>query len=183
MNSIAEINGGSGVVTLRGIVVEIDGAVGQAFVADVCRYIEDLMSADALRTKYGLLDDGAWAGLAENEPLQRAIAAAKTRRIHDGSAARERAQHAFLAAPNILNGIMNDTSASSRHRIESIRELRQIASVGPTDAQAAAERERFVININFGSNKLHKEIELKPVKPETLTIEHSDDEREGEYGF
>jgi hypothetical protein len=182
MNSITEFNGGSGVVTLRGIVVEIDGAVGQAFVADVCRHIEDLMSADALRTKYGLLDDGAWAGLAENEPLQRAIAAAKTRRIHDGSAVRERAQHAFLAAPSILDGIMHDTSAPSRSRIESIRELRQIASVGPTDAQAE-EREKFVININFGSNKLHKEIELKPVKAEPLTIEHSDDEREDEYGF
>jgi hypothetical protein len=182
MNSISMIEPSGGTVVLRGHTVNVDSDVGQAFVLDVCRHVEDLITAEALRAKYGLTDETSWAGLADNEPLQRAIAAAKTRRIHDGSAARERAQHAFLAAPNILDEIMNDASAPSRSRIESIRELRQIAAVRPTDAQAA-ERERFVININFGSNKLRKEIDLKPVAPETLTIEQSDGEHEGEYGF
>ena len=181
VNSMTMIEPSGGTVTLRNIVCEIDGAVGQAFCLDVCRHLDELISAEALRSKYGLLDDGAWAGLAANEPLQRAIAATKERRIRSGEAAREKAAHLFLAAPNILNEIMNDNSASSRHRIEAIREMRQVAAVGPTDAQAA-EKERFVINISFGSNKLRKEIELKPVNPETLTIEH-DDEREGEYGF
>jgi hypothetical protein len=179
--SMNAIEPSGGTVTLRGIVVEIDGAVGQAFVLDVCRHLDELLSADQLRSKYGLTDDEAWEALASNEPLQRAIAAAKTCRIHDGSAAREKAQHLFLAAPDVLGGIVNDAAASPRHRIEAVRELRQVAAVGPTDAQKTTEK--FVININFGSNKLHKEIELKPVKPETLTIEHSDDEREGEYGF
>jgi hypothetical protein len=176
-NSIIESDSG-GTVVLRGRTVNVDSDVGQAFVLDICRHLDELLSADQLRSKYGLSDDGAWAGLAENEPLQRAIAAAKTRRIHDGSAAREKAQHLFLSAPDVLGTIVNDTSASPRHRIEAVRELRQVAAVGPTDAQKTTEK--FVINISFGSNKLSKEIELKPVKPETLVIEHSEEE---EYGF
>ena len=114
-NSIIESNSG-GTVVLRGRTVNVDSDVGQAFVLDICRHLDELLSADQLRSKYGLLDDDAWAGLALNEPLQGAIAAAKVRRIHDGSAARERAQHAFLAAPNILNEIMNDASAPPRRR-------------------------------------------------------------------
>jgi hypothetical protein len=113
--------------------------------------------------------------------LQRSIAAAKIRRIHDGSAAREAAQHAFLSAPGILNGIMNDTSASARHRIESIRELRQISANEPTDGQKA-DKEKFHIVLNFGTAKVVKDVEVKP-KQETLTIEHSEDEEREEFGF
>jgi hypothetical protein len=165
----------TGTVILRGHTVEISSDTGAAFVQDVCRHIEDLMPADALRAKYGIVDDKAYAALGDIEPLQRAIAAAKTRRIHDGSAARERAQHLFLAAPAVLNTIIHDPAASPRHKVESIRELRQVAA-GPTDTQAA-ERERFVININFGTAKISKTIELKPA----VTIEHESEEEE--YGF
>jgi hypothetical protein len=167
MNAIANPSGGT--VTLRGIVVAVDSDVGAAFVLDICRHIEDLLPAEVLRSKYGLSDDGAWAGLAMNEPLQRAIAAAKTRRIHDGSAARERAQHLFLAAPAVLGGIMNDTTASARHRVDAIRELRACAGGEPEHKQS--ERERFTININFGTAKIHKTIELTPRPPEPETIE------------
>jgi hypothetical protein len=159
MNSITEFNDGGGTVTLRGVKIDVSSDIGAAFVLDCCRHVEDLITAEALRAKYGLVDDDAWAGLATNEPLQRAIAAEKTRRIHDGSAAREKAQHLFLAAPDVLGGIVNDTSMSPRHRIEAVRELRQVAAVGPTDAQKPTER--FVITLNFGTNKVHKEIELK----------------------
>jgi hypothetical protein len=181
--NLTEFNGSSGgTVVLRGITVEIDGAVGQAFVADVCRHVEDLLPAEALRSKYGLVDDDAYAALGSNEPLQRAIAAAKTRRIHSGDAAREKAQHLFLAAPAVLGGIVNDVGASPRHRIEAVRELRQVAAVGPTDSQKS-DRERFHIVLNFGQSKVVREVELKP-KPETLTIEAGhDEEREDEFGF
>jgi hypothetical protein len=142
-NNMIDPNDG-GTVVLRGIKVDVNSDVGAAFVIDICRHLDDLLSAEALRTKYGLLDDNAWAGLAENEPLQRAIAAAKTRRIHDGSAARERAQHAFLAGPNILNGIMNDSSAPSRSRIESIRELRGRADRYPEErARSVRHQHQF----------------------------------------
>jgi hypothetical protein len=181
MNSITEFNDGGGTVTLRGVKIDVNSDIGAAFVLDCCRHIEDLITAEALRAKYGLLDDGIWSGLVENEPLQRAIVAAKTRLIHDGSAAREKAQHLFLAAPDVLGEIVNDASMSPRHRIEAVRELRQVAAVGPTDAQKTTEK--FIINLNFGSSKIHKEVELKPVVPKALTVEQGDNECEEEYGF
>jgi hypothetical protein len=180
MNSRNVIEPPGGTVVLRGIVVEIDGAVGQAFVTDVVRHIEDLMPADALRSKYGLLDDAAYEALGSNEALQRSIAAAKTRRIHSGEAARERAQHLFLTAPTVLGEIVRDASMSPRHRIEAARELRQVAANGPTD-ERKNDKERFHIVLNFGASKINKTVELPP-KPEVLTIEHNESE-DGEFGF
>jgi hypothetical protein len=163
-----------GSVVLRGIEVPVDSTIGAAFVADVCRHVEDLMTAEALRTKYGLQDEVAWDQLGQNEPLQRAIASAKTRRIHDGSAAREAAQHLFLTTPAMLGGIISDTSMSPRHRIDAARELRACAAVG-TEAEAVAEGERIRISINFGTAKIQMDAPMKTVKPEEpLTIE--DDE-------
>jgi hypothetical protein len=184
-----------GTVVLRGHTIEIGSDIGHSFVLDICRHIEDLINAEALRTKYGLSDEGTWQQLATNEPLQRAIAAAKTRRIHDGSAAREKAAHHFVQAPDVLNEIVQNSANSPRHRVDAIRELRACAQVGPEAVTTAGERERFTININFGNgHTLHKELELKPVKTEEelQLIEHNeliepehdeDDEREAEYGF
>jgi hypothetical protein len=44
---------------------------------------------------------------------------------------------------------VNDDSASPRHRIESARELRNIATVGP---EAAPMGDRFIIQINLGAD-------------------------------
>jgi hypothetical protein len=178
----------SGTVVLHGRTIAVDSDIGHSFVLDICRHVEDLINAEALRTKYGLSDEGAWQALAGNEPLQRAIAAAKTRRIHDGSAAREKAAHHFVQAPDVLNEIVQNSANSPRHRVDAIRELRACAQVGPEADKPAAERERFVININFGKgNVLHKELELKPIVPEHETIEpehdEDDSESEAEYGF
>jgi hypothetical protein len=151
-----------GTVTLRGHVVEIDGAVGQEFVRDISRLIEDLITTEALRTKYGLQDEDVWRALETNEPLQRAVAAMKNRRVRDGSAARERAAHLFVEAPNVLGTIMTDAAASPRHRIEAARELRQVAIPGAD--KPANEIDRFRITINFGTAKVHRDIELTPVK-------------------
>jgi hypothetical protein len=181
MNSITEFNDGGGTVTLRGVKIDVNSDVGAAFVLDCCRHIEDLVTAESLRAKYGLLDEEAWQQLATNKPLQRAIAAAKTRRIHDGSAAREHAQHLFLAAPAVLGGIVADASASPRHRIDAVRELRACAAVGP-EASAPADSERIRININFGTSKVHVDAPMKKIEPERepLTIEQGD---EAEHGF
>jgi hypothetical protein len=113
--------------------------------------------------------------------LQRAIAAAKVRRIHDGSASREKAQHKFLVAPDMLDAIIRDPGSSPRHKTDAIRELRACAAA-ENEAAKAADRERFVIRIDFGTCKTVKEFEPKPVKPE-LTIEAGNEEREGEYGW
>jgi archaeosine-15-forming tRNA-guanine transglycosylase len=121
------------------------------FVSDCARYGEGLLSEEAVRRKY-CFDDGAWRKLGDNEALIEAIEAEKIRRVRDGSAARERAQQLFATAPSVLGDILHDDSASPRHRIESARELRQIAANGPEAAPAA---DRFVITINLGAEVLH----------------------------
>jgi hypothetical protein len=176
MNTIAEIDGIRGTVVLRGHSIEIASDIGAAFVTDCVRHIEDLVSADALKVKYGL-DDTAWAAFGENTALQLAVGAAKERRVRSGDAAREKAQALFLAAPNVLSAIVNDESMSPRHRIDACRELRATAVAGSEAGVPASDKERFHIVINFGSNKLVKDVEMKPVKPEV--IDH--DEGEVEY--
>jgi archaeosine-15-forming tRNA-guanine transglycosylase len=104
-----------------------------------------------MRRKY-CFADGAWGKLGDNEALIEAIEAEKIRRVRDGSAARERAQQLFATAPSVLGDILHDDSASPRHRVESARELRQIAANGPEAAPAA---DRFVITINLGAEVLH----------------------------
>jgi hypothetical protein len=180
MTTLAELNRAVGTIVLRGYTIDIESDVGAAFVLDVCRHIESLLTAEQLRAKYDLTDDEAYTGLSENRPLQRAIAAAKVRRIHDGSASREKAQHKFVVAPDMLDAIIRDPGSSPRHKTDAIRELRACAA--RNEAATAAERERFVIRIDFGTCKTVKEFEPKPVKPE-LTIEAGNEEREGEYGW
>jgi hypothetical protein len=173
--NVAELNSGGGTVVLRGHTVNVDSDIGAAFVTDCVRHIEDLVTADALKAKYAL-DDEAWQALGENTALQLAVGAQKERRVRNGDAAREKAQALFLAAPDVLSTIVNDTSMSPRHRIDACRELRATAIAGSEAGVPGNDRERFTINISFGGQKVVREIELKPV------IEHSD-EREGEYGF
>jgi hypothetical protein len=151
--------------TVRGVVVGLETPVAAAFVEDVCRHIENIISAEALRTKYGLSDDDAWAGLADNEELQRLVGARKEKRIRDGTAAREKAAHLFVVAPAVLGAIMHDTGASNRHRVDAIRELRACAG-GEADHKPN-EREQFVINISFGKgHTINKTVDLKPIKAE-----------------
>jgi hypothetical protein len=88
----------------------------------------------------------SWS-LGEDDALIEAIEAEKIRRVRDGCAARERAQVIFATAPTVLGDILNDNGASPRHRIESARELRQIATP-PADVVPASDR--FVITINLG---------------------------------
>ena len=55
---------------------------------------------------------------------------------------------------------MSDSKASPRHRIESARELRQVAIGG--DVESTAEtNERFVITINLGADEQIK-IDVPP---------------------
>ena len=55
---------------------------------------------------------------------------------------------------------MKNESNNSRHRIDAAQALRQ-ASIDPA-SEAKAQTDKFTININFGTNKITKEIELKP---------------------
>ena len=142
----------NGSVILRGVEIDLDTDIGAGFTLDCCRHIEDLVSAEQLKAKYQLTEE-AWRQLADNEPLQQAIARSKERRIRSGEAAKERAQYLFLSAPGVLSNILNDSSCSPRHRIEAARELRQTAAVGPEATTQTAERFSIRIDLTAGGNK------------------------------
>jgi hypothetical protein len=101
--------------------------------------------------------------LGSDDALVEAIEAEKRAEYGDGSTARERAQVLFAETPTVLGSILHDDDASARHRIESARELRQIAANGPEAALAAAS-DRFQIIINLGDDvlKFDKSIEINP---------------------
>src|SRR5262245_48957530 len=122
-----------GNVVLRGIKIDLNSDVGHGFIVDCCRHIEEIITAEGLRKKYGL-NENAWRQLADNEPLQLAIERQRERRVRSGETAREKAQNLFITTPDVLGGILQDVTASPRHRIESAREIRAIAAVGPDAA-------------------------------------------------
>ena len=172
-NAIADEANGS--LVLRGVKVEVDSDVGHQFAIDCTRFVEGLVTEAQLRKKYAL-DDSGWQALADHEELQRAVGAQKERRIRSGEAAREKAAALFVEAPAVLGDIIKDNTASPRHRVDAIRELRACAS--GAEETTKADKERFIIRINFGSQKVHREIDLKPIKPkqESLAIESKHEE-------
>src|SRR5215510_5087105 len=127
-----------------------DPTENHEFIIDCARYAEGLLSEQDVKKKHHF-DDATWGRLGDDEALIQAIEAEEVRRIHNGSSARERAQQLFATAPNVLGDILHDDGASPRHRIESARELRQIAANGPETAPAS---DRFQITINLGADVL-----------------------------
>ena len=121
------------------------------FVADCCRYAENILSEEAVKKKYRF-DYATWEKLGSNDALVEAIEAEKIRRIRNGSAKRERAQQLVVQAPDVLGGIMLDANASPKHRIDSAKALDAFAANGP---EAAPASDRFQITINLGSDVLH----------------------------
>jgi hypothetical protein len=163
-NAVISPSGGS--VVLRGIEIDLASDIGQGFVLDCARYCEGLVTENELKSKYALTDN-AWTRLADNEPLQHAVQRQKERRIRTGNAAREKAQHLFLAAPDVLGGILNNTMTPARSRIEAAKELRQVALGGPEATPATSEQ--FIIRIDLsaapdGGEVIEKVVEInKPL--------------------
>jgi hypothetical protein len=120
----------SGTVTLRGHKIEIDSDVGRAFAVDCCRFIEGLINEEQLRKKYGLLTDAAWRELSDIEPLQLLIGKLKDDRIRDGTAQREKASLRWNSAIDVVDAIVQDPTASAKHRLDGARELRDRPSIG-----------------------------------------------------
>jgi hypothetical protein len=130
------------------------------FITDCARYAEGLLSEKEVKKKHHF-DDDTWERLGNNEALIEAIEAEKVRRIRNGSTARERAQRLFATAPGVLGDILHDDGASPRHRIESARELRQIAANGP-EAAPAADRFQIIINLNGDIERYERSIVVNP---------------------
>ena len=136
-----------------------------AFISDMCRYSENLLTEKFIRQKYGSLDETTWTQLGESTELVSAIEAESIRRTRNGQSAREKAQQHFTKAPDILNNIMSSDSASPRHRIEAAREIRQVAANGPEAAPAA---DRFIITINMGADQVLRFNKSRNVNPHDI---------------
>jgi hypothetical protein len=165
----------SKIVVLRGIPTDLSSAVGHQFVVDCVRAAEGLITDSDLQSKYELSPVN-WKDITESTALMRAIQAERERRVRNGEAARESAAKIFAKAPTVLGDILNDKSASPRHRIESARELRQTA-IGAAGAESTADAgEKFVIVINLGEDTERYEKTIAPMKPLLPTIEDKVDD-------
>jgi hypothetical protein len=129
------------------------------FLADMARFADSILSEAEIRKKYYLSDED-WERAGSDDALVRAIQDERIRRVRNGLHAKEKAQKVFIKAPDVLDEILSDKNASPRHRIESSRELRAIAAVGPETVSSA---ERFVININLGAGEVIRF--SKPITP------------------
>jgi hypothetical protein len=140
-----------------------------AFISDMARFADGTgLSEKQLRKKYRF-DETTWEQLGSDDLLCERIEAEKARRIANGSTARQRAQVHFATAPNVLGGILNDNNANARHRIESAKELRAIATPA-SEAAAASERFQITIILSADGNE-HVEKYDKPLKPIEPTID------------
>ena len=139
-----------------GEVVDLHGQPAQLeddleFISDLARYAEGLFSEQDVKKKHHLSAD-TWERLGSNEVLIEKIEAEKVRRIRNGSTKREKAQQLVVQAPDVLDSIMLDASASPKHRIDAGKALDAFAANGP---EAAPASDRFQITINLGSDVLH----------------------------
>ena len=96
-----------------------------------------------------------------------AVELEKTRRVRTGQQKRERAQLLITKAPDILDSIANDVSASPRHRVDAIKVLDDFSATGPENTAPAADR--FVIQINLGAD--HTERYSKSIKPDADDVD------------
>jgi hypothetical protein len=117
-------------------------------IENLARYAEGLLSKEAVKKKRHF-DAATWERLGENDALVEAIEAEKLRRIRNGQAKREKSQVLVTKAPDVLSGIMLDTSASPKHRIDASKTLDAFAANGPQSAPAG---DRFIITINLGTD-------------------------------
>jgi hypothetical protein len=164
-------------VVLHNLEIELDSSAGRAFTIDCVRAAEGLCSDDDIKTKYEISAED-WTNITTNKALIRAIQNEREKRVRNGTAARESAAKIFARAPAVLGDILDDKSASPRHRIESARELRQTA-VGAAGAENTADAgEKFVIVINLGEDTERYEKTIAPMKPLLPTIEDKVDDDE-----
>ena len=149
-------------VVLRGTKTDLTSAAGYQFVVDCTRAGEGLLSDDELRDKYEL-SQAEFQKISTNKALIRAIRAESQRRVNLGTAAREAAAKIFVRAPQVLGNILDDKSASPKHRIDSARELRATAIGSDSERNTADSSEKFVIQINLGAD--HVEVYEKTLAP------------------
>ena len=90
------------------------------FVADCCRYAENILSEEVVRKKWHF-DTATWARLGDNEKLIEAIEAEKVKRVRSGQQKRARAQVLVVQAPDVLDN-RNDFRAWIQIRSDNLVE-------------------------------------------------------------
>jgi hypothetical protein len=139
-----------------------------AFICDLARYQEQLVTKRFIRKKYSNLDEAAWTQLAKSEELISAIELESARRVSDGSSMREKARLRVVRAPDVAASIMDDREANARHRLDAVKILDDLAG-GP---QAVPPMDRFQIVINLGTDTetYDKPIEINPATPDDSKV-------------
>jgi hypothetical protein len=146
------------IVDLRGRSIPFDD---DELIENLARFADGTLSESAVKSRHHLSNED-WIALGESDRLVELVESRKLHRIRSGATKRERAQIEIVDAPPILGGIMRDSNANQRHRIDSIRVLDGLASAG---AEAAAGGARFEITINLGADHIEhysKSIAIDP---------------------
>jgi hypothetical protein len=126
-------------------------------IENLARYSEGLLSKEAVKTKHRLADN-VWRQMGKNDRLVELIEDAKLRRIRTGLAKREKSQILVTKAPDVLSGIMLDTGASPKHRIDSAKVLDQFAT--PPGQAAGGDANRFIISIDISAGGGNPETDI-----------------------
>jgi hypothetical protein len=148
-------------VVLGGVAVELTSSIGQQFVTDCVRSAEGLLSDRELVELYEITP-ADWGNITKDTALIHAIQVERSRRVRNGTAAREMASKHFVKAPTILDRIMSDEQLNARHRVDAIKEMRAIAA--PEKQNSPAQSDRFHIVINLGEERIefNKSIAVNP---------------------
>jgi len=136
-------------ITLRGVAVPLNSDVGGAFITDLSRNKERLLSDDRVCEKYDI-QPANWTQITQSKAIRLAVNAEHERRMLNGTAAQEAAARIFTESPEVMGSILRDQQANPRHRVEASRELRATARFDD-DEKPSADAERFVITINLGN--------------------------------
>jgi hypothetical protein len=131
----------------------------QAFIEDLARFAENLVSEAAIRKRWRL-EEEQWVTLGENDELVRAIEEEKIRRVRNGSAKREAAQGYITKGPAILDGLMMDAKQSGKTRIDAVRALDQLAA--PEGSRFAEQRDEVRVIINLTADTKLKDGSINP---------------------
>jgi hypothetical protein len=130
--------------------IALDSDLGRKLVSDLARFSEGICSELEVRKRHHF-DDATWEALGDNEALLAEVDAEKLRRIRNGMAKTEKAQILVIKAPEVVSGIMLDSTQNARHRIDAAKVLDSFADSGPKDGPAAAEMFLIKIDISGGS--------------------------------
>ena len=126
--------------------IDLNTDVGRSFIVDATRAGEGLLSDADLREMYELSPEDLKT-IAKDKAIGRAIRDESSRRVRNGTAARESAARYHVKSPTILAKIMESEASNPRHVIEASKEIRAVAGGGSEKGPAPGELFSIVINL------------------------------------